>query len=147
LILLKEVTAVAQIQDSLKEKIIREMTADYSDALEKNFNLAKQFIRITKNGKVDILCKDKLTGQEQILIYLIGKLYAREAGLAPTGDASNKELMDEIGIPKGSLLPWLKELRDRKRIDQIKREKYKHHSISLNFVDRTLHDIDKKLKK
>jgi len=47
----------------LKKKIIEEMTVDYASALEKNSDLAKQFVRITitlpivktKNGcfKVD----------------------------------------------------------------------------------------------
>ena len=132
---------------SLKEMIVKEMSVDYSNALEKNFNLAKQFIRITKDGKVDVLCKEKVTGPEQILVYLIGKLYAKEVGFATTGDASNKELLNELGIPKGSLLPWLKELRDKNKIDQVKREKYKHHSVSINFVEKILHDVDKKIKK
>jgi hypothetical protein len=33
---------------------------------------SKQFIRITKDGKVDVLFKDKLIGKEQLLLYLIG---------------------------------------------------------------------------
>jgi len=43
-------------------------------------------------------------------------LYAKEAELTPTDDAGNKELMDELGVPKGSLLPWLKDLRDENKI-------------------------------
>ena len=69
-----------QKENELKKRIIEEMTVDYSNALEKIFDLAKQFIRITKDGKVFILFKDKLSGKEQILLYLIGKLYAKEAG-------------------------------------------------------------------
>ena len=131
----------------LKQRIIEEMTVDHSSSLEKNFDLAKQYIRITKDGKIDILVKDKVTGTDQVLLYLIGKLYAKEAGLTPADDASNKELLAELGIPKGSLLPWLKELRDRNRILQVKKAKYKHHSISINFVEKTLQNIEKKLKK
>ena len=102
-------------QNVLKKRIIDEMTVDYSSALEKNFDLAKQFVRITKEGKLDILFKEKLTGKEQVMLYLIGKLYAKEAGLSTTDDVGNKELMDELGIPEGSVLPWLKGLRDKKR--------------------------------
>ncbi|MBI5892663.1 MAG: hypothetical protein HZB79_03250 [Deltaproteobacteria bacterium] len=132
---------------SLKEKIIEEMTVDYSNALEKNFNLAKQFIRITKDGKVEVLHKDRLNGKEQIMLYLIGKLYAKEAEFASTDDAGNNELLNELGIPSGSLLPWLKELREENKIRQIKKGKYVHHSISVNLVEKILNHIEKKLKK
>jgi hypothetical protein len=136
-----------QKENGLKKMIIEEMTVDYSNALEKNFDLAKQFIRITKDGKVDILFKDKLSGKEKILLYLIGKLYAKEAGFAATDDVGNKELMDELGIPKGSLLPWLKDLRDENMIKQVKKGRYTHHSIPVNLVERTLKSTEIKLKK
>jgi len=134
-------------KNNLKQKIINEMTVDYSNALEKNFDLAKQFIRITKEGKVDILHKDMLNGTELISLYLIGKLYAKEAGFSATDDVGNSELLDELGIPKGSLLPWLKELRDANKIKPIKKGRFTHHSISVNVVEKTLKSIDKKIKK
>lgn len=133
--------------DDLKKRIIEEMTVDYSSALEKNFDLAKQFVRITKEGKVDVQFREKLTGQQRMLLYLIGKLYAKEAGLTATDDVGNKELMNELGIPEGSLLPWLKALREKKKIKQVKRGRYAHHSISLNVVEKTLKSIEKRLKK
>jgi len=136
-----------QKDNGLKKRIIEEMTVDYSNALEKNFNLAKQFIRITKDGKVDILFKDKLSGKEKILLYLIGKLYAKEAGFTATDDIGNKELMDELGIVEGSLLPWLKDLRDKKKIKKVKKGQYTHHNIPINLVERTLESTERKLKK
>ena len=134
-------------EGSLKKKIEEEMTVDYSNTLEKYFDLAKQFIRITKDGKVVVLDKNRLNGKEQILLYLIGKLYAKEAGYAATDDVGNNELLNEIGIHSGSLLPWLKNLREERKIRQIKKGKYVHHSISVNFVEKTLNHIEKKLKK
>lgn len=134
-------------ENTLRKKIIEEMTVDYANALEKNFELAKQFIRITKEGKVDILLKDKLSGSEQILLYLIGKMYAKKAELSTTGDAGNKELMNELGIPRGSVLPWLKKLRDENKINMTKRGQYAYHSISGNFIEKTLKSIDLKIKK
>jgi hypothetical protein len=131
----------------LKERIGEEMTVDYSSALEKNFDLAKQFVRITKDGKVDIVDKEKLTGEEEILLYLIGKLYAKEAGFAATAEVGNKELLDELGIPEGSLFPWLKYLRDENKIKQVKRGRYAYHVIPPNLVEKTLKNTEKKLKK
>lgn len=108
---------------NLKQRIIDEMTVDYSNSLEKNFDLAKQFMRITKEGNVDILNKDKLSGIEQISLYLVGRLYAKEAGFSVTDDVGNNELMNELSLPKGSLLPWLKKLRDANKIKPIKKGK------------------------
>ena len=136
-----------QARHSLKMRISEEMTVDYSSALEKNFDLAKQFIGITKAGKVDILVKDKLNGEEQILLYLIGKLYAKEAGFTPIEEVSNKELLEELGVPEGSLLPWLKDLRDTNKIKQVKRGRYTYHLIPPNLVERTLKSIERKIKK
>ena len=136
-----------QTQGNLKRKIIEEMTVDYGSALEKNFELAKQLIRITKDGKVDVISKDRLIGKECILLYLIGKLYAKEAELNPTDDAGNKELMDELGIPKGSVLPWLKELRDENKIKTTAKGKYTYHTIALNVVEKSLKEIFRKVSK
>ena len=131
----------------LRKKILEEMTVDYSNALDKYFDLAKQFIKITKEGKVDILHKDKISGKEQVLLYLIGRLYAKEAGFINTEDVGNKELMDELGIPIGSILPWIKNLKDNKKIKPIRRGKYTHHSVSINLIEKTLKNAEKKLKK
>lgn len=136
-----------QKMHNLKERISEEMTVDYASALERNFDLAKQFIRITKDGKVDIPDKEKLTGQEEILLYLIGKLYAKEAGFAATTEVGNKELLDELGIPEGSLFPWLKNLRDGNKIKQVKKGQYTYHVIPPNLVEKTLKNAERKIKK
>ena len=132
-------------ENTLRKRILEEMTVDYANVLEKNFELAKQFIRITKEGKVDVLVKDKVSGKERILLYLIGKLYAKEAGLAPSEFVSNKELMNELSIPRGSLLPWLMELRKKPGIKQIKKGTSVLHYIPINLVERVLKQIEKKL--
>ena len=132
---------------SLKARIVAEMTVDYANALEKNFDLAKKFIRITQKGRVDVVHKDKLSGKENILLYLVGKLYAREAGFIPTEDVGNKELLDELGIPKGSLMPWLQTLRNENKIKQVKRGRFTHHAIAINLIEKILSKIDNKIKK
>ncbi len=131
----------------LKKRILEEMTVDHASALEKHFELAKHVIRITKEGKVDLPYKDKFTGKEQILLYLIGKLYAREAGLVNAEDVGNKELMDELGIPRGSILPGIKDLKDSGKIKEVKKGKYTHHIISINMIEKTLKSALQKIKK
>ncbi|MFX1504091.1 MAG: hypothetical protein ACFFDH_24235 [Promethearchaeota archaeon] len=131
---------------SLKEKIIEEMTVDYSDALDRNFNLAKNYIKITKNGKIEVLYKQELTGAEQILLYLIGKVYAKEAELASTHEVDTQELMEELGIIKGSFYPSIKRLRDKKKIIQVKKGKLVYFSVPSNHIEKILNKIASKLK-
>lgn len=133
-------------ESNLKKKIIEEMTVDYSNALGKNFDLAKRLIRITKEGKVDIPSKNKLNSKEQILLYLIGKLYAKEVGYADEEAVGSEELMNELGMVRGSLDPALKELRDAKKIKPMKKGRCKYHSIFVNLVESTLKSLEPKLK-
>jgi len=134
-------------ESNLRQRIIDEMTVDYSNTLEKNFELAKQFIRITKDGKVDVLHKEQMNGKDLILLYLIGKLYAKEAGFVATNNVGNEELVNELGIPRGSLFPWLKWLREENRVRQVKKGRYVYHNISENLVERTLKRIEEKLRR
>lgn len=131
---------------TLRKRIIAEMTVDYSNSLEKNFDLAKHFVRITQEGKIDVLLKERLDGKENILLYLIGKLYAKEAELTEGDYVGNSEFLDELSIPSGSLLPWLKNLRDKGIIRQTKKGKYAFHSININRVEKILKNLDKKVR-
>jgi hypothetical protein len=133
-------------EGDLRKRIIDEMTVDYASALERNFELAKQLVRITQEGRVEVRERERLPGTDQILLYLIGKLYAKEAGLADEDNVGNVELLEELGIREGSLHPWLKSLRDGKMIKRIKKGQYSHHSISVNVVERTLQRIQDKMK-
>ena len=128
--------------ESLKDKITKEMVVDYKIVLEKDFDIVKNIIRIMPNGKVDILSRDKLTGKDQILLYLIGKLYSKEGGYSETENVTNKELMEELRIPRGSILPWVKDLRDANKIIQVDPST---HTIPLNLVDDILKKIAEKV--
>jgi len=134
-------------RERLRKRILEEMTVDYSRILGQNLDLAKQFIRLSENGDVEVLVREKLSGKEKILLYLIGKLYAKEGRLTPTDEVGNNELMEKLGMPSGSLLPWLKGLRDENKIKQIERERHTYHSIPINQVERTLKEIMKKVQK
>jgi hypothetical protein len=132
---------------NLKQRIDEEMIVDHGDIIERNFDRAKKFIGVTREGKVSVLIKDKLTGQEQILLYLIGKHYAAEAGYAESVEVGNEELVNELGVPIGSVLPWLKWLREGHKIEKVRKEKYVYHSIPLRLVEKTLEEIERKLSK
>lgn len=129
---------------NFKERIREEMVIDSTHILEKNFERVKQLIKITEDGKVDIRVRNKLNGKDKVLLYLIGKLYAKEGEYADTEEVDNKELMKELNIPEGSLLPWLKNLRDANRVRQTKKGRYVLHSIPIKSVESILEEIEER---
>ena len=132
-------------QQSLKQRILEEMTVNYSSNLEKNFDIAKRFIRITPDGFVEVLVRDKLGGKDQIVLYLIGKMYAKEVGYVSDEYVGNGELLERLGFPVGSLLPFLKELREQNLVRQVKRENNVFHTVPPAKIEEILSTVDKKL--
>jgi len=133
---------------TLSERINEEMSVDYQTTLEKNFEVAKKYVRITSKGTVDVLKKDLMAGKDRVALYLIGKHYAKEGGKANTKMVDINELAEELGAPKGSIYPWLKRLRDKNVLASEKREKNKTvYSIKINHVEKILNKIDGDLNK
>ena len=130
-------------QQDLKNRILKEMTVDHSDALERNFEFAKRFVRITKGGKIHVLVKDRIPEKQSILLYLLGKLYAKEAGMVDSEAVKNKEIMDELGMIEGSVSGRLTELRDQGRVVRVKTG---YHVIPLNQVEKTLREVEANLE-
>ncbi len=115
---------------TLKDKILEELTIDSSRLLEESFDQIKKYLRITPAGAIQLLNVEKLTGEEQLILYMIGKTYAKEAGLVVSDAVSNAEFMAELTMPKGSLLPGLKKLRDAHKVHQIKTEGGERGSVA-----------------
>jgi hypothetical protein len=130
--------------DQFKDKILKEMVADQKNALERNFELAKKFIEITSEGKVNVLVNShpKIDAKDSLVLYMIGKLYAKEAELCNSETVSNGELMKELGLPDGTVRRTLKELRDSNKIIQISPG---IHTIKSNLLERFLNEIDQKI--
>jgi hypothetical protein len=118
------------------ERIKKEMISDHENAIEKNYELAKRLILLSKSGKVEILNKDKLNAKEQISLYLVGKLYAKVASLSTKESVDNTELLHELGMREGTLYPALKSLREEKVIKQG--DKKNEHIIMTNMVEQIL---------
>lgn len=132
------------MESDLKRRVEEEMSVNYEDALERNFDIAKLFIGITPTGKVDIKVKNELINDDIVALYLIGKQYAKVAGKSETDEVSNKEIMDELGMPLGSAVGSLKRLRDSGKIIQLKEG---IHKIKLNAIESILINIKNKISK
>lgn len=130
--------------DSLKERILAEMTVSHADALEKHFELAKQLIQITTTGKIHLVEKDNYNAKEQIVLYLIGKVYAKKAELSIEDGADRSELMSELGLPGGTVDPKLKELADGRVIERNKDATATKYSVSLARLEQQLKAIQLK---
>ena len=123
---------------SLKERIIEEMIVDHQNILEKFFDLVKRFISISTKGSINIISEEKFSIEENILLYLVGKIYAKEAGIVSTEEVGFKELMDNLGILKGTIYPVIKRLRDKNKISQRKEGKLTYITIPVNLLGNIL---------
>ncbi len=127
--------------NKLKKRIIEEMIVDHQNILEKHFDLAKQFINISTEGVINIISEKKFSTEEKILLYLVGKLYAKEAGVVSTEEVGFKELMDNLGIVKGTIYPIIKRLREKNKISQRKQGKLTYITIPMNLVGKFLSEM------
>jgi len=131
--------------DEFAKKIREEMLSDNPDALERNFGIAKQFVKLTGNGRVEVL-PSNITGKDRILLYLIGKLYAKRAGLSSSEYVTTKEIMEELNIPRGSAGRWLGELQKTPGIKSVRKNRERLYFIPSYLVGRVLENIKKKVK-
>lgn len=128
---------------TLIDKIKKEMTIDDNAILENNFELIKELILLNKNGTIEITDKENYTGPDLITLYLIGKNYAHLVGYCDTNRVSIIELIEKLSKPEGSVKPWLKTLRDRKKIKQDTTSKPVSHYISVNLIEGAIKSLTK----
>lgn len=132
--------------NDLRERIRNEMKTDYVTILGRHFDVANHLLKITDRGTVVVLHRDKLTGEETILLYLIGKQYAKEAEFSDVASVKNDELMHELNIKMGSLKPWTKRLRDAGKILSVKTGSAEvAHEIQSTLIEKTLKEIAAKV--
>jgi hypothetical protein len=90
--------------------------SDRDQYMERYSVLAKRFVSIDGQGEVSIIVEG--SDKERILLYLIGKLYARKDGLVPSEFVDRSELVEKLGIPEASLVELLKELGNKQLISR-----------------------------
>ena len=132
--------------DNLKKKIIDEMTIDHSNTLENSFEIAKQFIRVTRSGSVSIIGESDVSAKDMITLYLIGKLYAAEAELSDYNAVESAELESELRLASGTIKSALKRLRDNHIIESTKVDGETRHKIRLSHLDKELDKYQSKYK-
>ena len=132
-------------KNQLKRRIKEEMTINYKNILEKNFDFANKMIKVSEDGRTDIIISDKdIIIEDQILLYLIGKLYAKEVGYIEHGEATRIELLTELGISENSIGPILSRLKDKGMIKTRKEKNKPYFSVKMNLVRKILNSINDK---
>ena len=130
--------------EELKKWVKEELTVTEVNELTRHKEKVKELIGITSDGmvvfKVD---STKLTAKEIICLHIIGKVYAHVAGYVDEESVSNKELIEALNLPEGTIGYALKELRDRKFVIA---EKTGIHRILYNKIGGILEDILKKVR-
>lgn len=131
--------------EELKKWVKEELTVTEVNELARYKEKVKELIGITSDGmivfKVD---STKLSAKEIICLYMIGKVYAHVAGYVDEESVTNRELIEALNLPEGTIGYALKELRDRKIIIA---EKAGIHRILYNKIGVVLGGVLKKLGK
>jgi predicted transcriptional regulator len=111
------------------------MTVDIEGELLKHKEKVKNLVQLTKTGDV-ILKKTDLTAKQKILVYLIGKMYSKVAEYNKDETATNKELIEMLSLPEGTVKNSLFELRNEGLVSSLEegvhRIKLANINVALN---------------
>lgn len=103
---------------TLDQWIRKELTVDIESELSKYKDKVKSLVSLAPSGEV-ILKRSSLKAKEKILIYLVGKAYAKVVGYSEN-TATNKELIDALHLPEGTVKHNLFQLRNEGLILSVK---------------------------
>jgi predicted transcriptional regulator len=103
---------------NLKKWIEDEMTIDIESELLKHKEKVKNLVQLTKTGDV-ILKQTDLTAKQKILVYLIGKTYSKVADYTQNETATNKEIIETLGLPEGTVKNVLFDLRNEGIVNSL----------------------------
>lgn len=103
---------LTQEEDDLEKWIKRELTVDIRNELNKHRENVKKLLRLMPSGEI-IIKTDvvPISSKEQIALYMIGKFYSNYVKYAKERTATNKELVDTLALPEGTVKNSLFQLR------------------------------------
>ena len=129
-----------------KEELIKDLlVVDEMALLEDILKIASELISLTPKGEILFkINKDELSVKEKIILYMIGKQFATEAKLIDNDHVNLEELSTFLRVSKGSLASRIGELRNERKIKDVKRGEYELFPYDLK---QYLLEIKKKLRK
>jgi hypothetical protein len=98
-------------ENDLGEWIRQKMTVDDNQILNENKDIISTLVGLSPEGKVMLkVVRERFNGRQIVLLYLVGKLYSKVAGYSQERSASNSEIINETGLPSGTVGRCLLEL-------------------------------------
>ncbi len=124
----------------------KEMTVERGDVLVQAKERVAKLLGVTADGEVEFKVAAeglaRLHAPDKILLYALGTLYAHVAGYSQDETVTAPELSARLGLPKGTVDPALKSLREAHFLNAAEKGAY---SLPLNRVLEVLADIEGKL--
>jgi DNA-binding transcriptional ArsR family regulator len=98
-----------------------------------------KIVSLNDNGTVRLKPGVELPARDMVLSAYAGKHYAAAAGLANDVSIENKELVDSLSLPKGTVGRCVKELRDAHLISSVQEGR---HVLLLSNLERAVAEIE-----
>ncbi|MBW4258148.1 hypothetical protein [Methanobacterium subterraneum] len=126
-----------------KKAILEELVFDEEEEFNKLVKKAKLLVKIKKSdGQPKLLHKTKLTVEEQIGCFILGKYFAKEMELVDSAQVDIDDISGGLGVSKGIARARLSDLASKEIIDRPTRGKYEISFFKLEeFLDNLLTKI------
>lgn len=127
-----------------KNSILEEMIFDEEEEFRNLVGKAKLIVKIRKsNGTPILLHRDKLTNEEQIACFLVGKYFAKEMKMTDNSEATVEEISGSLNLKKEVVRARSSDLVSKEIVLRTTRGKYEISLIKLeNYLDNLLKKIN-----
>jgi predicted HTH transcriptional regulator len=123
---------------------LEDLIYDEEEEFERLVPKVKKVVMVKKTGDPVFVCdRNLLSTSEIIMVYLIGKFFAKKLGFVEEESATNDELHRSLKIKKNVLAARLNDLRKEGLVEQVARGKHKISTVKLEeFLDNVLQKIE-----
>ena len=128
----------------MSEDILKRLIYDEELEFEKLVPKVEKVVKVKKeNGTPVIVCDEKkLSQKEKIMLYLIGKFFAKQLKLSETESATNKEIAKWLKLKENVVSARMSDLREEKLVEQVSKGEHKISTAKLDdFLDELLNKL------
>jgi len=126
-----------------EDPTLKELIYDEEVEFKRLVPKVKKLVRVKRDGTPVIFDRDRLTQDELIMAYLIGRFFAEKLGFVDKNTATNKEISETLRLPEKVLAARLSELVKRGFVEKVSRGE---HRVVLANLERFLDEFLNKTK-
>ncbi len=123
----------------MREWVRANKVAEQASILREMRDRVAKVVSISGDGSAGPRLGLSLPARQMVLCSYVGKQYAAAAGLATDATVENRELVDGLGLPKGTVGRCVKELRDVRLIQVMEEGR---HVLPISNIERALKEIE-----